>query len=103
MLKLKDIESKYRYSFNNDLVPFEYIKDSIKEVSGDISHIGRIKLQNKDKEILELCDKLHKKLCDILDYFEKKYANIKHLNKSEEKDNFVNYYTNQFDVHFKVS
>lgn len=74
MFKLKNIESKYRYTFFDDLLPYEHIKNSIEHLSDDILKIERIKLQSKDKEVSKLCDKLNKKLCDKLDYFKKKYA-----------------------------
>lgn len=77
MFKLKQIECRHRYSFYDDLVPFEQIaKHCISEVLSDLSQIRRIKLQSEDKEILELCDKLCKKLIDIRDYFEKKTRSL---------------------------
>lgn len=100
MFKFKQIDTKYKSRIYDvdDLVPFNHIKESIKELSLDINKIERIILENKDKDIVcvRLCAKLNAKLRYKRDYFEKKYENIQHLNRNEDKDDFVNYYTDQF-------
>lgn len=70
-----------------------HMKDSIKDVLGDLHKVGQIKIQSKGKKVIELCGELNTT------------SNIEQLNKNEEAetDNFVDFYTNQFDIHFKVS
>lgn len=97
MFKLKSIELKYQYSFNDDLVPVKYIPDCVKELKIDIYKLKRIQIQSeydKDKGAVELCVKLQNKLCSHLEYFEDKIREYFSDNKKE--DAFVTYYTDQF-------
>lgn len=98
MFKIKLLENKYRYRFDDDLVPFEFnnLKENIKDLSCDIFKIKSILLQHKAKDIVNLCNDLCVKLCYKLDYFQKRFEIIEFLNEKEKNLKFENYYTDQY-------
>lgn len=99
MFKYERIASKFKGRIFDDLVCFDNIQDNIYELTSDIRQIDKIILKNKDKakNVVELCVELKVKLSARCDYFEKKYANIKHLNRNDKDNNITNYYTDQFE------
>lgn len=65
--KIKEFQRKYQFALDCDLIPYEYILETIKEVTDDLCLIKSIILTNR--EIVNACEILIKKLIDILEYF----------------------------------
>ena len=81
---LKLLEQKYKFVLDCDLIPYENIPDTIKEVSDELFKIDSMISENID--LNTACEKLKSSLIGILDYLKEKLerfldikVNFKHL------------------------
>lgn len=94
MEKIKAIDENNRLSFSDDLIPYKYLSDAIKEYLSDINVISEIVVQNKDnKELVDFGERVKSELNSKVILLQTKLKNIpnpKYLEESDEE--FVDKY-----------
>ncbi|KAJ6639411.1 hypothetical protein Bhyg_12155 [Pseudolycoriella hygida] len=56
--QIKQLESKYKFVLECDLIPYEHIPDTIKEVSDDLQKINSVISKNNNNDLVNTCVKL---------------------------------------------